>query len=61
MGPFLLGDMLGLDIAADVAGTLEKAYGPRFAAPPELKQLVAAGNLGVKTGKGFYTHTKAEG
>jgi len=61
MGPFLLGDMLGLDIAADVASTLEKAYGPRFAAPPELKQLVAAGNLGVKTGKGFYTHTKAEG
>jgi 3-hydroxyacyl-CoA dehydrogenase len=61
MGPFLLGDMLGLDIAADVAATLEKAYGPRFAAPKELADLVAAGNLGVKTGKGFYTHTSAEG
>jgi 3-hydroxybutyryl-CoA dehydrogenase len=61
MGPFLLGDMLGLDIAADVAATLEKAYGPRFAAPKELADLVAAGDLGVKTGKGFYTHTSAEG
>jgi 3-hydroxyacyl-CoA dehydrogenase len=61
MGPFLLGDMLGLDIAADVAATLEKAYGPRFKAPKELADLVAAGNLGVKTGKGFYTHTRAEG
>src|SRR5215469_2129288 len=60
MGPFLLSDMLGLDIAADVAATLEKAYGPRFAAPKELAELVAAGNLGVKTGKGFYSHTKAE-
>ncbi|HXM18355.1 MAG TPA: 3-hydroxyacyl-CoA dehydrogenase family protein [Candidatus Tumulicola sp.] len=60
IGPFLLSDMLGLDIAADVAATLEKAYGPRFAAPPELRELVAAGHLGVKTGKGFYTHTGAE-
>jgi 3-hydroxyacyl-CoA dehydrogenase len=61
MGPFLLADKLGLDIAVDVAGTLEKAYGPRFAAPKELRDLVAAGNLGVKTGKGFYTHTSAGG
>ena len=61
MGPFLLADMLGLDIALDVAGTLEKAYGPRFAAPKELRDLVATGNLGVKTGKGFYAHTSAGG
>jgi 3-hydroxybutyryl-CoA dehydrogenase len=59
MGPFLLADMLGLDIALNVAGTLEKAYGPRFAAPKELRDLVAAGDLGVKTGKGFYAHTSA--
>ena len=61
VGPFLLSDMLGLDIAADVAATLEKAYGPRFAAPKELTDHVAAGELGVKTGKGFYTHTSAGG
>jgi 3-hydroxyacyl-CoA dehydrogenase len=61
MGPFLLSDMLGLDIAADVAATLEKAYGPRFAAPKELADHVAAHELGVKTGKGFYTHTSAGG
>jgi 3-hydroxyacyl-CoA dehydrogenase len=60
MGPFLLADMLGLDIAVDVAGTLEKTYGPRFAAPKELRDLVAAGHLGVKTGQGFYTHTSAQ-
>ncbi|HXW76306.1 MAG TPA: 3-hydroxyacyl-CoA dehydrogenase family protein [Candidatus Eremiobacteraceae bacterium] len=60
MGPFLLADMLGLDIALDVAGTLEKAYGPRFAAPKELRDLVAAGKLGVKTGQGFYTHTSGD-
>lgn len=59
MGPFLLADMLGLDIAVDVAGTLEKAYGPRFAAPKELRDLVGAGHLGVKTGQGFYAHTSA--
>jgi len=60
MGPFLLSDMLGLDIALDVATTLEKAYGPRFAPPKELRDLVAAGDLGVKTGKGFYTHTSSK-
>jgi 3-hydroxybutyryl-CoA dehydrogenase len=59
MGPFLLADTLGLDIALDVADTLEKAYGPRFSAPKELRDLVAAGHLGVKTGKGFYAHTSA--
>lgn len=57
MGPFLLADMLGLDIAHDVATTLEGAYGPRFASPAPLERLVAAGKLGVKTGQGFYTHT----
>lgn len=61
MGPFLLADMLGLDVAADVAATLEKAYGPRFAAPPELRELVAAGSLGTKSGQGFYAHTTAAG
>lgn len=60
MGPFLLADMLGLDVALDVAATLEKAYGPRFAAPKELRDLVAAGHLGVKSGQGFYTHTSAK-
>ena len=60
MGPFLLADMLGLDVANDVATTLEKAYGPRFAAPSELRELVGAGHLGVKTGRGFYAHTSEE-
>ncbi|MDP9110936.1 MAG: 3-hydroxyacyl-CoA dehydrogenase family protein, partial [Candidatus Eremiobacteraeota bacterium] len=61
MGPFLLADMLGLDIAHDVAKTLERAYGARFARPASLAQLVGSGNLGVKSGQGFYAHTTAEG
>ena len=61
MGPFLLADMLGLDIAHDVAKTLEHAYGKRFAPPESLSNLVAAGNLGVKSGQGFYAHTTAAG
>lgn len=61
MGPFLLADMLGLDIAHDVATTLQQAYGARFAPPASLAQLVASGKLGVKSGQGFYEHTLATG
>jgi len=57
MGPFTLSDTLGLDIALDVAYTLEKAYGERFSPTRSLVDLVKAGNLGTKTGKGFYNYT----
>src|SRR4051795_5428017 len=56
MGPFFLGDLLGLDTVLHVAEYLQESYGDRFYVSPEMKELVAAGNLGAKTGKGFYDH-----
>ena len=53
MGPFALGDLIGLDTLLHVQRDLEEAYGDRFAAGPELAALVAQGRLGAKTGSGF--------
>ena len=56
MGPFFLADLLGLDTVLHVAEYLEEAYGDRFFVHQQMRELVAAGDLGVKTGKGFYEH-----
>ena len=56
MGPFFLTDLLGLDTVLHVAEHLQRSYGDRFYVSPEMKELVAAGNFGQKTGKGFYEH-----
>ena len=56
MGPFYLTDLLGLDTVVHVAEHLREAYGERFFVHREMRELVAAGNLGAKTGKGFYEH-----
>jgi len=56
MGPFFLSDLLGLDTVLHVAEYLQESFGDRFYVSPEMKELVAAGNLGTKTGKGFYDH-----
>jgi 3-hydroxyacyl-CoA dehydrogenase len=56
MGPFFLTDLLGLDTVLHVAEHLHESYGDRFYVMPEMKQLVEGGNLGAKTGKGFYEH-----
>ena len=56
MGPFFLSDLLGLDTVLHVAEHLHASYGDRFYVSPEMKELVAAGNYGQKTGKGFYDH-----
>ena len=56
MGPFFLTDLLGLDTVLHVAEHLNDSLGDRFFVSPEMKELVAAGNLGQKTGKGFYDH-----
>ena len=53
MGPFALGDLIGLDTPLHVQRDLEEAYGDRFAAGDELAALVARGHLGAKTGAGF--------
>jgi 3-hydroxyacyl-CoA dehydrogenase len=56
MGPFFLTDLLGLDTVLHVAEHLHESYGDRFYVMPQMKELVEAGNLGQKTGKGFYEH-----
>ncbi len=56
MGPFFLADLLGLDTVLHVAEHLSESYGDRFFVHKQMQQLVADGNLGVKTGKGFYEH-----
>ena len=56
MGPFFLADLLGLDTVLHVAEHLRDSFGDRFFVSPAMKELVEAGNLGQKTGKGFYEH-----
>jgi 3-hydroxyacyl-CoA dehydrogenase len=56
MGPFFLTDLLGLDTVLHVAEHLNESYGDRFYVSEKMKELVEAGNLGQKTGKGFYEH-----
>ncbi|MDX6652382.1 MAG: enoyl-CoA hydratase / 3-hydroxyacyl-CoA dehydrogenase [Solirubrobacterales bacterium] len=56
MGPFYLTDLLGLDTVLHVAEHLHQSYGDRFYVHPKMKELVEAGNLGQKTGQGYYPH-----
>jgi 3-hydroxyacyl-CoA dehydrogenase len=56
MGPFFLSDLLGLDTVLHVAEHLRESYGERFYVHPGMREHVAAGDLGAKTGKGFYGH-----
>jgi enoyl-CoA hydratase/3-hydroxyacyl-CoA dehydrogenase len=55
MGPFILGDLLGLDTILHVAEHLREAYGDSFYVHEGMKKLVAEGKLGAKSGgEGFY-------
>ena len=55
MGPLHLSDFIGLDTTVNVADVMFEAFGEaRFKAPSLLRQLVAAGRLGRKSGSGFY-------
>jgi 3-hydroxyacyl-CoA dehydrogenase len=56
VGPFHLVDLLGLDTVLHVAEHLHESYGDRFYVSKAMRERVAAGDLGVKTGKGFYEH-----
>ncbi|HEX8856435.1 MAG TPA: 3-hydroxyacyl-CoA dehydrogenase family protein [Thermoleophilaceae bacterium] len=56
MGPFFLTDLLGLDTVLHVAEHLKESYGDRYYVHSGMKELVEQGNLGAKTGKGFYEH-----
>lgn len=55
MGPLELTDLVGLDVRLGIAEYLAKAIGPSFEPPQLLRDKVAAGQLGKKSGAGFYT------
>jgi 3-hydroxybutyryl-CoA dehydrogenase len=54
MGPLRLTDLVGLDVRLDIARYLEGKLGDRFAPPQLLIDKVARGELGRKSGRGFY-------
>ena len=59
MGPFTLGDFVGLDTTYYIAEIMFNEFREkRFAPPPLLKRMVLAGLYGRKSGRGFYDYTK---
>jgi 3-hydroxybutyryl-CoA dehydrogenase len=57
MGPLELSDFIGNDVMLGVMDVLHRGFGdPKFRAAPLLRQLVAAGHLGRKSGRGFYRY-----
>ena len=57
MGPFELADLIGLDVILAILETLYEGFGdPKYYPCPILRQYVAAGYLGRKTGRGFYVY-----
>ncbi|AKG91112.1 3-hydroxyacyl-CoA dehydrogenase [Geoglobus ahangari] len=58
MGPLELADLIGLDICLAAIETLHRELGDKYRPCPLLKQMVQAGLLGRKTGRGFYDYTQ---
>ncbi len=57
MGPLELSDFIGNDVMLNVMDVLYRGFGdPKFRAAPLLRQMVTAGHLGRKTGRGFYRY-----
>lgn len=59
MGPLQLADFIGLDVCLAIMNVLYQGFGnPKYAPCPLLVNMVTAGNLGVKSGLGFYDYSK---
>ena len=59
MGPLHLADFIGLDVCLSILKVLHDGFGqPKYAPSPLLVNMVMAGKLGVKSGEGFYVHTR---
>ena len=57
MGPLTLADFIGLDVCLAILNVLHEGLGdPKYRPCPLLRRMVAAGHLGRKTGRGFYTY-----
>jgi len=58
MGPLQLADFIGLDVCLNILRVLQDGFGnPKYAPAPLLVNMVMAGHLGVKSGKGFYDYS----
>jgi 3-hydroxybutyryl-CoA dehydrogenase len=58
MGPLALADFIGLDVCLAILDVLHRGLGdPKYRACPLLRRMVAAGQLGRKSGQGFYTYS----
>ena len=59
MGPLELMDLIGLDVTLDILDVLKREFNDeKYSAAPKLRQMVEEGNLGRKSGKGFYDYSK---
>ncbi len=58
MGPLALADFIGLDVCLAIMNVLHDGFGdPKYRPCPLLKRMVAAGHVGRKSGRGFYSYT----
>jgi len=57
MGPLALADLIGLDVCLSILEVLHRGFGDdKYRPAPLLRKMVAAGQLGRKTGRGFYVY-----